>query len=56
MCGYELFTTYSYKKTRYSFYHAPHYDVYKFGVKEVPNNAGKSVAISVSGTMAKKLE
>lgn len=56
MCGYELFTTYSYMKTRCSFYHAPYCEVYKFGVKEVPNNAGREIAISVSRMIEQKLE
>lgn len=54
--GYDLFTTCSYMKTRCSFYHAPYYNVYKFGVKEVPNNAGKEIAISVSRMIEEKLE
>lgn len=54
--GYDLFSTYSYMKTRYSFYHAPSYDVYKFGVKEVPNGAGKDIAILVSRLIENKFE
>ena len=36
--------SYAYKKTRNGFYNAPYYDVYKYGVKEIPNGAGRAVA------------
>lgn len=42
--GHELLFNYAYKKTRNGFYNAPYYDVYKFGVKEIPNGAGRAVA------------
>ena len=47
---------YTYMKTRCSFYHAPCYDVYKFGVKEVPNGAGKDIAVLVSRLIEQKME
>ena len=54
--GYDLFTQKGYKKTRSSFYHPPYYDTYKFGVKEVPNNAGHEIALCISRQISKSLE
>lgn len=53
--GYELFFTYAYKKTRNSFQHAPYYSVYKYGVKEVPNGAGDTIARKLADDIADKL-
>lgn len=54
-CGYELFSNYAYKKTRSGFYHAPYFDVYKFGVKEVPNGAGDTIAKALATSIENKL-
>lgn len=54
-CGHELFFNYAYKKTRSSFFNAPYFDVYKFGVKEVPNNAGGALAQTLSRQIEDKL-
>lgn len=54
--GRNLFFSHAYKKTRSSFFHAPYYDVYKFGVKEVPNGAGETIAREVSHQIEKQLE
>ncbi len=56
LMGYDLFTTYAYMKTRHGFYHAPYYDVYKFGVKEVPYDAGKDTAEAMAGMIANQME
>lgn len=54
-CGHELFFNYAYKKTRNSFYHAPYYEVYKYGVKEVPNGAGDTVAKAIATSIENSL-
>ena len=54
-CGYELFFNYAYKNTRHSFYHAPFFEVYKYGVKEVPNGAGESIAKAMAKSIENKL-
>lgn len=54
-CGYELFFNYAYKKTRSGFYHPPDFDVYKLGVKEVPNGAGDAIAKMLAKGIQKKL-
>lgn len=53
-CGHELFFDYAYKKTRCCFYNAD-YDIYKFGVKEVPNGAGTAIAKTLAADIANKL-
>ena len=55
-CGHDLFFSYAYKKTRSSFFNAPYYEVYKFGVKEVPNAAGYDIAKRISNQIENKLE
>ena len=54
-CGHDLFFSDVYKKTRRSFFHAPYYDVYRFGVKEVPNGAGATIAKRISDQIANQL-
>lgn len=54
--GKELFTTYAYMKTRASFFNAPYFEVYKFGVKEIPNGAGKEIALLISEKIENQLE
>ena len=46
---------YAYKNTRHSFYHAPFFEVYKYGVKEVPNGAGESIAKAMAKSIENKL-
>lgn len=55
-CGHDLFFSEVYKKTRSGFFHAPYYDVYKFGVKEVPNGAGATIAQEISRQIESQLE
>lgn len=54
-CGYELFFQYAYKKTRNAVLFAPYFDVYKYGVKEVPKGAGEAMAKTLSTQIASKL-
>lgn len=54
-CGYELFSKHGFLKTRHGFYHAPYFDVYKFGVKEVPNGAGVQIAKALASGIETKL-
>lgn len=54
-CGHNLFFNYAYKMTRNSFSHAPEYEVYKYGVKEVPTGSGTSIAKLLSTAIEKKL-
>lgn len=55
-CGHDLFFSEAYKMTRYIFFHAPDIDVYKSGVKEVPNGAGVEIAKQMSRKIKKQLE
>lgn len=55
-CGHDLFFSHAYQKTRNSFFVPPYYDVYKFGVKEVPNGAGETIAKELSRKIEKSLE
>lgn len=55
-CGHDLFFSEAYKKTRSSFFHPPYYVVYRFGVKEVPNGAGKTIAQEISRQIESQLE
>lgn len=55
-CGHSLFFSKIYKKTRSSFFHSPYYDVYKFGVKEIPSGVGATIAKSISLQIESKLE
>lgn len=55
-CGHNLFFCYTYKKTRNSFSNPPHYDIYKSGVKEVPNGAGDVLARTLSRQIEALLE
>lgn len=54
--GYDLFMSRTYVRTRNSFYNAPYYNVYRFGVKEVPHNKSKELAIQISKLIEEKLE
>ncbi len=54
--GHDLFFSYAYKKTRNNSFWPPMYDVYKFGVKEVPNGAGALIAKKISQRVAEQLE
>lgn len=54
--GYELFFSQAYKKTRSAFFNPPSYDIYKFGIKEVPAGIGTGLAQSISRKIANKLE
>ena len=56
LCGHDLFFSLAYKKTRSGYFNAPYYDVYKFGVKEVPNGAGASIARNISRQIEQILE
>ncbi len=56
LTGYDLFMTYAYMKTRHGFFRAPYYDVYKFGVKEIPTEAGKGTAVSISRIIENQME
>lgn len=53
--AYGIFTNYIYKKIRNSDYNLPVFDVYKFGVKEVPTEAGKTIAEEISSIVAARL-
>lgn len=55
-CGHDLFFSETYKKTRRRFSYAPYYDVYRFGVKEVPNGAGAIIAQEISRQIESQLE
>lgn len=56
--GRELYTRYTSLKTRHGFYHPPTFEVYKFGIKEVPqdNKKGQEIAIQMSNLTAECLE
>lgn len=54
--GYNLFVSCGCMKTRAGFQHPPRYDVYKYGVKEVPTNAGCEIAKEVSKIIEDELE
>lgn len=54
--GYDLFVTHAYKNTRYGFYNAPSFDVYRYGVKQVPYEKGEDLAIKVSKIIEQKME
>lgn len=56
MCGHELLFSQAYKKTRQGFIHPPNFDVYRIGVKEVPNGAGEDIAKAISRQIEAKLE
>ena len=46
--AYGLFSEYLYKKVRHSDTHLPSYNVYRYGVKEVPDNSGAEIARKIS--------
>lgn len=54
--GHELLFDQIYKKTRNGFFHPPSIDIYRYGIKEVPNNAGKPLALDISEKIEGKLE
>ena len=54
--GHDLFFDHAYKKIRSSFFNPPYYDVYRFGVKNVPNHSGESLAKSISRKIESYLE
>lgn len=54
--AYQLFFQYAYTRTRNTVYQLPYYEVYKYGVKEVPNKAGTEIARRVSGLIEDKME
>ncbi len=53
--GHALLFSYAYKKTRNGFYNAPYYDVYKYGVKEIPNGAGRAIAQKLAKDIGDRL-
>lgn len=55
-CGHDLLFKSAFKKVRSSFFNPPYYEVYKYGVKEVPNFAGDLIAKSISRQLEKALE
>jgi len=54
--GYNLFCSSVYAKIRYSDFHLPYYSVYRFGVKEVPQGIGESIAKKISHKASDLLE
>lgn len=54
-CGYNLFFSEIYKKTRNNFF-GGNFFVYKSGVKEVPNEAGRTIARTISNQIETRLE
>ena len=55
-CGGKLFFSCAYKKTRNTNMFPPDFEVYKIGVKEVPNGAGDIIAKKISRLIAEKLK
>lgn len=53
--GHQLLLDRLYARTRYGFYHPPTFDIYKYGVKEVPNGKGEDTARKVSKEIADKM-
>lgn len=54
-CGHDLFFSKVYTKTRKMFFHPPYYDVYKYGVKEIPSGKGETLAKDISRRVEDKL-
>lgn len=54
--GHNLFFKYLYRNTRSTMISAPFFQVYKYGIKEVPHDKGKDVALVISKIIADKLE
>lgn len=54
--GYNMFSKYLYHNTRSAFLFPPLFEVYKYGIKEVPHDKGKEVALKISKFVADKLE
>lgn len=54
--GYNLFLEFLYRNTRNILIHPPFYQVYKYGIKEVPHEKGKDIAIEISKIIEDKLE
>lgn len=55
-CGHDLLLKCAFKKVRNSFFNPPYFEVYKFGVKEVPNCAGDAIAKAISRQLENALE
>lgn len=55
-CGHNLFFSKIYQKTKNYSHTPPIYEVYKIGVKEVPNGAGDVIAQTISHQIEEKLE
>lgn len=54
--GHDLFFSEAYRQTRSASFQPPYYNVYKIGVKEVPNGAGTEIAQKISVEIADRLE
>lgn len=55
-CGHNLFFSCAYKKIRHTFNNPPCFEIYKIGIKEVPNGAGGKIAKNLSSQIENKLE
>lgn len=55
-CGHDLFFLYAYKKTRSYSFSPPNFEVYRYGVKEIPQKKGSELAKTISKQIADKLE
>ena len=55
LCGYNLFCEDGYKRIHSESFTPPCFDVYKYGIKEVPNGAGSKIAHRVSSIVEKAL-